>query len=253
MLDLLEWLRQQCSEYEMDVVAAFKRAGEHAWPLEAADEADLADQLAEGGHLLPLPKEPAALANVIEVSLVDFLLRRVDGTEGVEAQRGTERGYPDIEFTGSAFGGKHHAVDVKVARLVASGKRTQSRITLYTGNTFFRWPTLHWPGTVRAFEDYTSHVVAICLYTLDEEKLSRVSEGVEVVLQPSWRVGSRQRSSTTREYLGAVMDVEALRQGKGEFETEDEFYEYWRKYSFRIGKAVEGQLRKLLKGQPEKP
>ena len=248
MLDLLEWLRQQCAEYEMDVVAAFRRSGEHEWPLEAADEDALENTLAEGGHLLPLPKEPAALANIIEVSLVDFLLRRADETEGVEARRGTERGYPDIEFTGSAFGGDYHAVDVKVARLVASGKRTQSRITLYTGNTFFRWPTLHWPGTFRAFEEYRSHLVAICLYTLDERKRSRVAGPVEVIVQRSWRVGSRQRSSTTREYLGAVTDVKALREGKGEFEAEEEFYGYWRKFPFRIGKAVEAQLRKLLKG-----
>ena len=139
-MELLKWLREQCSEYEMDVVAAYKRSGDHAWPLEASDESDLEEQLAKGGHLLPLPKEPAALANMIEVSLVDFLLQRVEQTDGAKIQRGTERGYPDIEFFGPAFGGGYHAVDVKVARLAKSGKKTQSRITLYTGNTFFRHP-----------------------------------------------------------------------------------------------------------------
>jgi len=173
-------------------------------------------------------------------------------SEGAEVQRGTERGYPDVEFTGSAFGGGYHAVDVKVARLAPSGKRTQSRLTLYTGNTFFRYPTLPWPGTFRPFDEYESHLDAIVLYTLDETKLSRVSGSVEVIVQPPWKIGSKQRSSTTREYLGAVQDLQALREGRGEFETSDEFYDFWRKYPFRTGKAVEKQLQKLLKEQQRK-
>ena len=109
------------------------------WPLRADDEIDLERQLGEGGHFLPLPKEPAALANVLEVSIVDYILERADQEPGLLATRGVERGYPDIEFSGEALAGEFHAVDVKVARRAASGK-TQSRITLYTGNTYFRYP-----------------------------------------------------------------------------------------------------------------
>ena len=247
-LDLLEWLREQCGEYQMDLVAAFKRSGDHAWPLEATGEDDLQRLLLEGGHLLPLPKEPAALANIIEVSLVDFLLKRADDVDGLDAWGGTERGYPDLEFSGRALDDRFHAVDVKVARLKKSKKSTQSRITLYTGNTYFRWPTLHWPGTFRAFNEYASHLDAICLYVLDESKLSRVAT-LEVVVQPPWMIASHQRSSTTREYIGAVTDVQALRDGEGEFTTEAEFYEFWRKYAFKTGKIVEQQLRRLLSSQ----
>lgn len=93
---LINWLRQRCGEYELDIAAVFRRRGSHDWPLLAANEDDLHQQLAVGGHLLPLPKEPAALANVLEVSLVDFLLEGLVDLEGVTARRGTERGYPDI-------------------------------------------------------------------------------------------------------------------------------------------------------------
>lgn len=74
---------------------------------------------------------------------MDFLLDRLAGTAGAEGQRGTERGYPDIEVTGGAFGGGFHAVDVKIAQWVGRKWRpstsTQSRITLYAGNTYFRY------------------------------------------------------------------------------------------------------------------
>jgi hypothetical protein len=78
-----------------------------------------------------------------------------------------------------------------------------------------------------------------------------------LIVQEAWRIGSKQRSSATREYIGAVQSIEDLRDGHGEFKTEAEFYTFWRKYHFKIGKVVQQQLDKLLaqqaKGPPGKP
>src|SRR5262245_31896330 len=126
MPSLLDWLREICADYTFDVRALYRRHGEHKWPLHATDEDDLERQLAEGKHFLPLPKEPAALANIVEVSVVDYILQRADDADGLEAVRGTERGYPDVEFTGDALRGEFYAVDVKVARRHRAGRRTQS-------------------------------------------------------------------------------------------------------------------------------
>ncbi|WP_231995424.1 type II restriction endonuclease [Mycobacterium sp. 1274756.6] len=247
-----EWLRAQCTEYEFDLAGVFRLNGNAAWPITAPDPSTLAQMLAEGGHILPLPQEPAALANVLEVSLVNFLLERGNRTEGVTVLRGTERGYPDLELSGPRFGGGFHAVDVKVARrkVTKAGRptnSTQSRITLYTGNTYFRYPQLHWPGTFRPFQDYTSHLDLICVYTLNYTSLARV-EDAELIVQEAWRIASKQRSSTTREYIGAVQKIDALREGQGEFDSPESFYKYWRKYPFKIGRVVQQQLDKLLKG-----
>jgi len=247
-VDLLDWLREQCAEYEFDVVALYRTRGDHPWPFTANDENELELKLEDGAHFLPLPKEPAALANILEVSVVDYLLERVERTFGLEVARGTERGYPDLELTGSALDGKFYAVDVKVARLASSGRRTQSRITLYTGNTYFRYPQLHWSGTFRPFQDYEQHLTLVCLYRLDQALYSRVSN-LELIVQPTWKIGSRQRSSTTREYLGAVNDTTALRDGIGEFESPEDFYSFWRRFNFRIGRAVQQQLDRLLAEQ----
>lgn len=245
--DLVGWLRRELEGFTFDVLAAYRRHGSHGWPLTARDEEDLARQLEDGGHLLPLPSEPAALANMIEVAVLDFLLERLRGVRGVVTRRGGDRHYPDLEVSGGPFGGPY-AVDVKVARLSGDGRRTESRITLYTGNTYFRWPDLHWPLTLRPFADYEEHVAVVCLYAFDERTLGHVS-GLEVVVQPTWRIASRQRSSTTREYIGAVREVDALREGRGEFETAEEFYRYWRRFSFRIPDAVKRQLDRLISEQ----
>lgn len=252
-IEIEPWLREQCASYQLDLRGVFKASGHHDWPLVATSERELEEALADGGHLLPLPKEPAALANVLEVSIVDYLLDAADKLDGAIATRGTERGYPDVEFSGTAFGGGYHAVDIKIARrgVTKAGKAkdsTQSRITLYTGNTYFRYPKLHWPGTFRPFSDYTSHLDVIGIYTLNEETASRVDD-LELIVQAPWKIASRQRSSTTREYLGAVQKIPDIRWGNGEFETEVEFYNYWRKYHFKIGPVVQQQLDKLLAGQ----
>jgi len=243
---LLRWLRDAVGRYELDLVAVFRKDGTNAsWPIRANSPDELEKRLAAGGHFLPLPKEPAALANILEVSLVDFLIEEVSELPGASAQRGTERGYPDLELSGEAFGGGHHAVDVKIARRNKSGRATQSRITLYTGNTYFRYPSLRWPGTFRAFEDYASHLDLIGIYTLDESIPGRIRD-LELLVHEPWRIASKMRSSTTREYLGAVQQLDALRAGRGSFETEEEFYKYWRAHPFKIGPAVQKHLDKLL-------
>ena len=117
MLDLLKWLRQQCEQFVFFPAGVYVERGEHEWPLIAGDEHDLTSKLDAGGHLVSLPKESAALANVIEVALVDFLLERLQALSGASGVRWQERSYPDLEISGAAFGGGFHAVDVKMARL----------------------------------------------------------------------------------------------------------------------------------------
>jgi hypothetical protein len=244
---LLQWLREAVARYEPDLVAVFRKHGANAtWPLEARDADELVTKLEAGGHFVALPKEPAALANILEVSLVDFLLEEIDKLPRVTATRGTEGGYPDLEVGGGGFGGGHHAVDIKVARRNKRGTATQSRITLYTGNTYFRYPMLPWPGSLRPFDDYSSHLDILGIYTLDEALPGRIRD-LELLVHEPWRIASRKRSSTTREYLGAVQRIEDLRVGHGEFQTEAEFYDFWRRYPFTIGRATQQQLDKILR------
>ncbi|WP_161894270.1 type II restriction endonuclease [Gordonia spumicola] len=252
VLDLETWLREQCAEYRFEVGGVYQVDGTHSYPLVADSAEDLRAQLDAGGHLLPLPKESAALANVLEVSIVEFLQHRIKnlGDRAGENQ-GTERGYPDLEIFGEVFGGGFHAVDIKAARRAMSTKghalnSTQSAITLYTGNTYFRHSNLKYPGTLRPFEEYKSHLDILLIYTLDLDSRERVRD-LELIVQQPWKIASRQRSSTTREYIGAVKNIDALRSGNGAFETEEEFYKYWRAFKFNIAPITVKLLEKGAK------
>jgi hypothetical protein len=129
---------------------------------------------------------------------------------------------------GPALDERFWAVDIKVARrkLLRRGgvsRNTNSRITLYTGNTYFKHPDLHWPGTFRPFNDYAGHVDILLLYTLNQEARGR-AEDLELIIQEPWKIGSKERSSTTREYIGAVTEIERLREGRGDFPSPVEFW-----------------------------
>ncbi len=248
---LIKWIRDELAAYKLEPVAIYRAGATGTFPIVAHDEAELQDKLRAGEHFLALPKEPAALANVLEVAIVDYLIRRIAEVPNAAIARGTERGYPDIEIAGEAFGGGYHAIDIKVARRAASGNQTESRITLYTGNTYFRYPELKWPGTFRPFQEYSSHIDIIALYTLDPNMYHRITD-LQLLVHEPWRIASKQRSSTTREYLGAVTSIANLAAGKGEFASEAEFYTFWKKYPFKTGKVVEQQLRKLVLGNASK-
>jgi hypothetical protein len=167
---LLAWLDQTCQRYVLEPVAVYRPGRRTVFPLTAIDEGSLQTQLSEGGHFLPLPKEPAALANVLEVSIFEFLEAELAKLAGIVTRRGDERSYPDIEVSGGAFGSRPHAIDIKAARRrIGSkgkvGKNTNSRITLYTGNTYFRHQSICWPGMLRPFEDYASHISLLAILT----------------------------------------------------------------------------------------
>jgi hypothetical protein len=252
-LDLVTWLRDRCGSYAFDVGGIFNRPGTGSWPIQADSVADLETQLIQREHLLPLPKESAALANVLEVLVVDFVLEAAAEVPGLEWQRGRERGYPDIEMFGPALDERFWAVDIKVARrkLLRRGgvsRNTNSRITLYTGNTYFKHPDLHWPGTFRPFNDYAGHVDILLLYTLNQEARGR-AEDLELIIQEPWKIGSKERSSTTREYIGAVTEIERLREGRGDFPSPVEFYRYWRSFPFRLSSGIQRTLTRLVAEQ----
>lgn len=240
-VELQTLLRDLCAGYKVEPIAVYRRSSGPFQPVVAKDDSELESQLLRGGHLLPLPKEPAALANILETSVSQHIAAGL-ARHGVTSVIGTERGYPDIEAVGPRD--ERYAVDIKVAQRSRNRLRTQSRITLYTGNTYFRYPSIRWPGTFRPFQAYEQHLDVIVLYNLTDQR-HRVDE-VEVIVQEPWRIASTKRSSTTREYIGAVDLIADLRAGKGEFETEKAFYDYWRKFPFKTGKVVEQQLQKAL-------
>jgi hypothetical protein len=247
---LLSWLREHTEGWKPSIVGVFREDATHDWPITARSPSDLRQQLIATGHLLPLPSEPAALANVMEIELRQHLVDAARMTPGAELTEGTERSYPDLELSGEAFGGGPRAVDIKCARRTPSGNGLQSRIALYTGNTYFLWPQLKFSGILRPFGEYQELLSIVVIYTYAPALPERITD-VSVVVHDTWRIASKARASTTREYIGSVNNIVDLTAGRGEFTTADDFYAFWR-HSLRKWKQspeAERLLRRALDGK----
>ncbi len=244
---LLEWVREHTGAWKPSIVGVFREDALHDWPMSASSAPDLRQKLTAAGHLLPLPSEPAALANVMEIELRQHLLEAVALTNDAEANEGTERSYPDLEFFGDRFGGGPRAVDIKCARRKPSGSSLNNRIALYTGNTYYLWPQLKFSGIARPFGEYEEHTSIVVIYTFEPSLPERIAD-VHVVSHETWRIASRSRASATRDYIGSVQKIEDLVAGHGEFDSADEFYDYWRHSARHWKKSPEAErlLRRAL-------
>ncbi len=246
----LDWLRDQVNGWEQSALGIFRlKSGQEQWPVQAVGPDELKEQLLQRGHLLPLPTEPAALANLIEIELREHLVAAAVGTPGVQIRLGTERSYPDLELSGEAFEDGCYAADIKCARRAKSGTALQSRIALYTGNTYFLWPTLKFSGILRPFDDYAGHLAVLAIYDFHKDQPERIS-GLQMIVHESWRIASTKRASATREYIGSVQGIEQLVAGRGEFASAEEFEAYWRAPARNWKKSPEAEklLRRAIDG-----
>ncbi len=183
----------------------------------------------DDGRVIPLPKEPAVVAKVVEVSVTEHFKRKAYAVRGLDVLDDLSgRGYPDVLLAGRATGNRRVALDVKVARRKPRRQgmptKTQSRITLGPFDSYFRRPDDPIPGVGVAYGDMAWHVDLIVLYDWVDGGV----ENVEILVVETWRVASMRRSSTTRNYIGAMDTIADLRAERGAFDSIDDFYAYWR-------------------------
>lgn len=179
------------------------------------------------GTVLPLPSESALIAKLIEVTLLQRFRTVALAVSGLTIDGAPSgRVYPDILLSGPRLNYRKVALDVKAARRARGGLRTVSRITLGPYDKYFRYPDKKLAGSWIPYGEIDWHLDAIVLY----DYLGGVITNVEPLVAETWRVASKVRSSGTRQYMGAVMEIERIRQERGDFDSADAFYQHWRNY-----------------------
>jgi hypothetical protein len=66
------------------------------------------------------------------------------------------------------------------------------------------------------------------LFDIDAEAAMPEVSNVEHIIAETWQVASHQRSSETRNYIGAVNSLADLKAKRGEFASREEFEHFWR-------------------------
>lgn len=203
--EIKQWVRNIYADFEFDIVGFATKQGK----------------------VIPLNLEPGTLGNIIEGVLIAHLHQKLNGRKDVVAAEGGFRYYPDIELTGDLFDNKIIALDIKAARRSEKNRnRTQSRITLYSFGTYLKYQDRKFPQTLRPFQDYLHHLDLIVFFDVNSNDKS--VDNFELVVVEPWKVASKIASSATRDYVGAVMEIDKMRnENGGEFKTQKEFYSFW--------------------------
>ena len=182
------------------------------------------------GTVYPLPSEAALIGKILELSIKEYLHRKLVQVKQLRWMPGGERTYPDLTFNGPAIFPNRFAVDVKCARRTTAGTRTQSAITIGTFDAdYYRHPETKAANILMPYQDYTAHLAIVALYDYREG----TAQHVELLVVEKWRVATRRRSSGTRCYIAAVSDLAKLKAEQGDFASEDEFNEFWRSQPIR--------------------
>ena len=204
------------------------------------------------GSVRPLPSEASVVGKVLEVSINEYLSRRLLLTRELRwIPASSDRVYPDITFNGPLISPHRFALDVKCARRHASGTKTKSAISIATFDAeYFRYPGDKVGNIMMPYSSYSAHLLLLALYSYAEA----TARNVELLVVEKWRVATKKRSSGTRCYVAANRSIAALREESGDFSSEGEFNQYWRHQPIKETKEARWrEVRERAQGGPYLP
>jgi hypothetical protein len=140
------------------------------------------------------------------------------------------RQYPDVTLRGGVFGDKLIALDIKTARLKSGGERI-SGMTLGSYGQYFSNPEKDTQWTRFPYGAFDEHWIVCFAYQWDDDLDSReMVYEVETLVGQKWEFASRTSGSGTTTAIGSQKDMDALRNRNANFDSEEEFEEYWQEY-----------------------
>lgn len=199
----------------------------------------------KGGTIRPLPSEAAVVGKVLEVSIHEYLSRKLLQAKHLKSiPASSDRVYPDVSFNGPMIFPYKFALDVKCARRTAGGAKTESAITIGTFDAeYFRYPDEKVGNIMMPYGSYSAHLLLIALYSYE----NATARDVELFVVEKWRVATKRRSSGTRCYIAASQQVDNLRAERGDFSSEEEFNVFWRKQPISEKKLARWRSRREAK------
>jgi len=192
-------------------------------------------------RVFPLGSDTKVLSTIFEFFArpLVYEIAEAHGYTVVEAR--AQNYYPDFTLMRRADDQEKIAVDVKTTYRDTDGNWKAS-FTLGGYTSFIRSPrkNIEFP-----FSEYAKHWIVGYIYkrapvavTPDHvyklEDLDRIPtpyQDVDVFVQEKWRIAGELAGSGNTTNIGSIHGtLDDFREGRGTFETEEEFLDYWRNY-----------------------
>lgn len=179
-------------------------------------------------EIIPIPKNSTCITAIIEQKALLILDKFAREKYGCTSTRpSSTREYPDTILRGGVFGNDIIAVDIKTAR--KEGRDRISGLTIGSYAGYFLHPDKKMKGCSLPYGAFKEHWIVAFLYEWNvKEDDERLVTGIECVASQKWKMASRSSGTGTTKHIGSVTLISDLRRGRGAFNSEKEFLEFWR-------------------------
>lgn len=190
------------------------------------------------GTLYELPDIPQVISGIFQELAKRRVIPFLKEHYACEIIEGGAREYPEITAFGGKMGNSKVAIDIKTTRRLTSNRVSGFSIGSYAG--YFLHPERKMPGCKFAYGEFSKHWLVGFIYNWNPKAgpKAMVSD-VEVIIQEKWRIASRSTATGTTFAISSVRNLSALRSGSGDFNSSQEFEDFWR------AKGVERERRKV--------
>jgi hypothetical protein len=188
--------------------------------------------LKQNGDVIPVPATSTCVTAIFETDSVEELRDLTDEYDIEIIEPEHSRQYPDVTLTGGALGSHRIALDIKTARRShTNDDKLDGPMTLGSYAGYFQNPYEESPWTKFPYGTYDEHWILCFAHYWDEDgdSLNMVS-GTETIIGEKWTLASKQTGTGTTNHMASVRNISDLNAGDGDFDSEEEFEEYWRSY-----------------------
>lgn len=179
------------------------------------------------GKIHELPDTPQVITGIFQEVAKQRLKPFLREDYNCRIVQGGPREYPEITASGGRLGEEKIAIDIKTTRRLSKNRVSGFSLGSYAG--YFVHPDRKLPGCKFPYGEFKEHWIIgfIYIWNPNADSLHMVSD-IEVIVNQKWKIASKSTATGTTFAISSVRSPDALRKGKGHFESSEEFEDFWR-------------------------
>jgi len=179
------------------------------------------------GEIYELPDIPQVITGIFQEVAKQRIKPFLRQHYNCQIVQGGAREYPEITAFGGKLGEGKIAIDVKTTRRLSKSRVSGFSIGSYAG--YFVHSDRKLPGCKFPYGAFKEHWIIGFVYTWDPnaDSLHMVSD-IEVIVNQKWKIALKSTATGTTFAISSVRNLDALRDGKGDFKSPKEFENFWR-------------------------
>lgn len=179
------------------------------------------------GNVYKLPDIPQVITGIFQEVAKQKLKPFLRDHYGCQIVQGGAREYPEVTAFGGKLGEGKIALDIKTTRRISITRISGFSIGSYAG--YFLHPERKLPGCKFPYGEFKEHWVIGFVYSWDPDPDSlHMVSNIEVIINEKWRIASKSTATGTTFAISSVRDLKRLQEGKGDFNSQEEFETFWR-------------------------